>query len=219
MTMATVRELLKAREAGQWDLGDALTREIQTGKDWETLMDWVNQEGLDFTRGTLKAYHRVAHTFRPQDRVAGASFAAHQAALTAGSLAGAKTALQNAQASGAKVTRDKVLSQVRQMKGRATHETSDVLAAWRDLRRATQSLLDADAADLRSLLMLEGGKYQAEAAELGSKLVQTASRIADASAEVERKAKGKSKSKTPAQAQAPTAKPKIRKLGAGRGEA
>lgn len=180
---------LKQQESTHWDIADALVTEIKNSGDWDQLAAALEAEGLDYKTSTLKAYHRVARGFPSTDRVTGASFAAHQAALTAGNNAQARVAISRARDNAGKVTRDSVLAEVRRMKGRTTNDTSDAVAAWRDLRRGVAKLLELAPGELEALLSIDSGAFGGQAGPLSKDLVKVGLAISEALRAAESKIK------------------------------
>ncbi len=190
---------LRKQESTHWDIADALRLEIATNNDWDALADLLAEEGIEYKTSTLKAYRRVAVIFPDQkDRTAGASFAAHQAAATIGNTDQAKVALTRADKNQGKVTRDTVLAEVRQMKGRTDNTTSNAVAAWRDLKRGIASLLDLPARELNALLMMEGAA-QGQAPDLSKDLAKVSVRIADSMRSAEKAIEAKKAKKAKAE--------------------
>lgn len=236
MYVDTIKTLRK-QESTHWDIADALVKEVHTHRDWDRLAGLLADQGIEYKISTLKAYRRVAWIFPDTTtRVRGASFAAHQAAATLGSTVKAGVALARAAKSQGKVTRDTVLAEVRQMKGRTNSTTSDAVSAWRDLKRGVAHLLDLQGHELGALLMMEG-TYQGQAPDLSRDLAKVSLRIADAMAKAE-KARAAQKNKAARKAagvyrrtrsagdglglrkpKPKTARPKVKvgKLGQGRG--
>lgn len=229
----TIKRLVE-REHSHWDIGDALVAEITSSTDWDDLAQAVAARGLEYKISTLRAYHRVAKAFPQDERVPGVSFAAHQAALTAGDAHDARVAIDRAKANSGAATRATVLAEVRVMKGRTQTAISGAVSAWGDLRRGVERLLATDPAEIESLIVMDD-KYAAQAAALSQDLAKVAMLISDAAREAERrvarhrakqaqaqapKAGPKStKAPAPAQAAPAAAKPKLGRLGKGRGEA
>ena len=230
-------ERLVEREHSHWDIGDALVAEITSSTDWDDLAQAVTARGLEYKISTLRAYHRVAKAFPQDERVPGVSFAAHQAALTAGDAHDARVAIDRAKANSGAATRATVLAEVRVMKGRTQTAISGAVSAWGDLRRGVERLLATDPAEIESLIVMDD-KYAAQAAALSQDLAKVAMLISDAAREAERrvarhrakqaqvraaqapKARPEStKASAPVQATPAAAKPKLGRLGKGRGEA
>jgi hypothetical protein len=228
--------LLGTQEENHWKVGDTLVREMRAyagaNPDWGGLQAALTAAGAEHTLATMKAYYRVATKFPAEDRVPDVSFAGHQAALTIGNIASPIDVIRRAQVSaGGRATREAILSEVRQMKGRTTSQTSDAVEAWRMLRAAVDKMLDLDAAELEALLTLANGKYAGEAADLSRNLGKVSVKVADALTKAEavmakRAAKTKArvagaatpKATKPKVAQATKPAPRIGRLGQNRGK-
>lgn len=221
----TIKALAEA-EQNQWKVGDALVAEVRAKADWDDLSKALVAAGIEHTPSTLRAYRRVAAGFPRDQRVTGVSFGAHQAALTAGDAAGGLVAIDRARTNTGRATRDAVLAEVRAIKGRASNAVSDALVAWRDLTRAVGKLLDVPESELEALLIMDGGKYAGRATDLVRDMGKVQARIGASITVAEKALLKASKPKltgtqAPAakpKAQAPANKPKIGKLGKGRGQ-
>lgn len=228
MAFSDTIELLKVDENNRWAIGESVNRYLQMGAKYRELEEALARADLDFKMSTLKAYARVTKAFPPQDRIDGASFAAHQAALTMGNPTDAHKAIRAVTDDGRRPTRDNVLAEVRKMKGRTQKQTSDAVAAWRDLRRGVEKILDLSASELTALLTLDGGKYAGEASTLSRDLGRVSVKVSEALTKAEKQAQAKARRTTAnvakaATPKAPTAKtaaktPKLGRLGANRGQ-
>lgn len=185
-------DLLTADENNRWAIGASINRGLANGYTWRDLDAALTSAGLDYQASTLRAYARVTKAFPVQDRVDGVSFAAHQAALTAGSATEGRKAIESARATGGKATRDSVLAEVRKMKGRTGAQTSDAVAAWRDLRRGVEKILELSASELTALLTLDGGKYAGQASTLSRDLGAVSVKVSEALTKAEKQAQAKS---------------------------
>lgn len=225
-------DLLQVDENNRWAIGGAINRGLRNGGSWADLEKVLADRGLDFQVSTLRVYSRVTAAFPVEDRIPGVSFAAHQAALTVGDATKGRQAIQNVRDAGHRVTRDTVLAEVRKMKGRTGSQTSDAVAAWRDLRRGVEKLLDLSTGELAALLTLDGGKYAGQASKLSRDLGRVSVKVSEALTKAEKANQAKAKRTAAAVASAGTTKPKTSKapasapkvpklgrLGSGRGQA
>jgi hypothetical protein len=227
--------LLRDDENNRWAIGTSLNRAMRGGASWRDLDALLANEGLDYKTSTLRAYARVTAAFPAGDRIDGASFAAHQAALTMGNTDKARKAMQRVIDDGRRPTRDSVLAEVRKMKGRTAGQTSDAVAAWRDLRRGVEKLLGLSDSELAALLTLDSGRYAGEASKLSSDLGRVSVKVSSALTKAEKQAQAKARrtsarvaaSATPKTTKAPVTKPaeapaaktpKLGRLGSSRGQ-
>lgn len=229
----TIKTLLE-QEDNHWAIGEALNIEVRRNNDWRGLDHALGQAGLDYKISTLRAYRRVAAAFPQGERVPGVSFAAHQAALTVGTHEVPRVVIERAIRANGKATRDAVLNEVRQIKGRARVDTANAVAAWRDLRRGVEALLALDEAELEALMQVAQGTQAGQAPALVRDLTKAGTKIGKALTKAEAQAKraaakaahGPKAAAVPSvpktrvtQAAAPAAKkPKVGRLGEGRGE-
>lgn len=232
MAFSETIDLLREDENNRWAIGASINRALRAKYTWKELEAELTAHDLDFKLSTLRAYARVTAAFpSPTERIDGASFAAHQAALTMGSPADARKAIRAVQDRGSRATRDSVLAEVRKMKGRTTKQTSEAVAAWRDLKRGVTKLLELSDSELAALLTLDGGKYAGQASTLSSDLGKVSVKVATALTKAEKATQAKAKrtaaavsrAATPtapkAKAATPAAKtPKLGRLGSSRGQ-
>jgi hypothetical protein len=108
--VAELRRLFEEEKRVQWRIGDLLVREVgPAGEDsanngaFEQIEEIANDLGVSI--GTLLKYRRMASTYAPATRVAGASFTAHEAASVSSDPAGVmKEAKRRADSKGTKLT-------------------------------------------------------------------------------------------------------------------
>jgi hypothetical protein len=240
-TFTKTIEALQTQESSHWAVGEALVKEVNSYSSQTSVIQWdalgaaLEQAGLSHTISTLKAYRRVAMSFSPESRIEGVSFAAHQAALTAGDVTRARAMIVLAQGNhaGGKATRDGVLSEVRKLKGRTTAQTNASMRAISSLTAAVGKVLDLGEGELEGLMLLDKGAAIGKTADLLMKLGKVSQVLGEATDDAEKRlasktrtTRGKKTSKpgktppvtSPAKAKA-TTKPKVRKMGNKRGAA
>lgn len=207
-------EALQSQESNHWAIADALLAEVtDTGKEWDQLQSVLAAQGIDYKVDTLKVYRRVAEQVPPSQRVKGVSFAAHQAAGPTGK---PKETIEAVKASGARVTRETILSHVRSAKGNAgaPEKTDAVAAAWRDLVRGAEALGKVSEKELiaylstsdRALPKVPGLVSELRSLSLALATAEKKAREALVAAQAKTSAQSKSASSKPAPAKKAEAK-------------
>lgn len=219
-------DLLQQAESSHWIIGDALSSYSFTSWEWDELQRDLDQAGISHTVGTLKVYARVAGQISAEQRLHGVSFAAHQAALTIGDSDTAIKLIKKVQAEQGNPTRDRVLNEVRTLKGKQKVTTTEAAAAWRNLKAAVEQMSNLPHGQLDALLLLHQGRFAGQAVKLQEQISEIQYEITGSIARVENTLKGrpsKAASKpapiSAVAAEKPENAPKVKvgKLGKGRG--